>query len=331
MSTPTLDTYESYREATKDADLLGWIIWFTVSGADVPPDTLKSWFAELSLDPAFLPNPINPLDSFRTATSPKRVSTSYQVDRARTATLMIRDVPSKAGITTRHVIREVRDANKQKLAYGDAEVAQLVFYNRPKTGGHMTRFTPNDAALTLRPDEPQLVRGFIREIERRYEHLNGHYQSQALRGVLRNYILSLNAVSVRRSGGVYFALADRKPTLDKLADLTRRFGQGSLFHMLPLPATTDQHTMLTQAFAEEVSEKCADLNAQVAQIRKSYLDKGRAVPHTKYAELIKAWKALADDAQEYTDVIGVAQAEAGISLEGALATITDLAEHLADD
>lgn len=338
---PVLDlaSYKARLSGLEPDRFIGSISWYSITGqvtyvngkreshpVRVTHDQLEKWFDELGLDKNFLPPPIRAYDAFRKATT--EVSLEYPLDQdGMSATLMVREVDFDNEQIVRHVIKEVRDRRGKKLDY-DPHLATLKFLRGGRTAaGKRGGETFKSAVMKhVTGPERQHVNSLIETANDRYKDLCANIHADTIRSIIRNYLVSLNAISVKPSGGVYFVHLSRQPTVDSLQELVQRVGQGCSFHQLPLLDTVEQREMLTDAFQTEVEDEIRKLNGEIVGLNDKV--KGGKVPVTKYAEFQAKYQAILDRSEDYTRVLGLAQGRAGAALELAFDALMDLSGRI---
>ena len=309
--------------------LLGHITWFTVADGDYVHDDIEKWFVDLGLDPTFVPLQSKAIDAFRRATS-EADNTSYPLKDGTTATVLVRDVTKDSKIVLRHLVREIRDSSKRKLAFN--RIGEATFY-RPSTrngkvdpGSERVRFTLDQAALM--PDEKAMALGVVEEMNERYERYNAYVDGMKVRGMLRNYLLHLNAIQIKPS--VYFVHITRAQELAKLEELAKRLGgvePETSLHTLPLPDLESQREMVINAFQTEAVESLTGLVKEIADLR----DTRKKITPDAYAKLKGKFDDVMSRATEYTRKLGVSQDSTAAAAEVALETLFALQQRMIGD
>lgn len=357
MTVTDLDTYRQNVASLAPDRIIGSILWFSISGlvdrsngtrtmvpVRVQHDVLSAWFAELDLDERFLPPKIKKIDAFRTATSNIK-GTKYPLSETQEAEFLVTEIDANPEFVLRHVIREVRDKARSQSTY--AHVATLKFFRGARssagkrhsmehyksTVNHTLIEVGLDGKKTgntypLDPVDRAQVESLLLNIETQYTDLAANLHAQAIRAVIRNYLVHLNAIAVKPSGGVYFVHNSRQKTLNNLQELVKRIGQGCSFHQIPLPDTTEQREMLTEAFEAEVEDDCRLLQKEIAEVNDKARSKGNKITAGKYAELSARYADIQQRSEEYTRVLGLAQERAAIALENSLDLVMDLATRI---
>lgn len=322
--------FEKYQEQLKtlpDKDLIGDVLTFEFRQPRTTRDDLVTWFAELGLDESYIPPEIKTIDAYKRATG-EMAKSNYDLAGGKTAALFVRNVSGDGDRVIRRIVREIRDPKGKKLDYH--EVGEAVFYKASRkgkntTGGTSVKFTLLERNLGA--NEVPYVQEFIKKMESDYRFFAMYYHTQAIRDMVRNYVLGLNSISLRSSGGVYFVHKSRRQTLLKIAELINgKVDHGCRIHMMPLVDAGYQREMLTEAFQDQVEKSCDKLLTKVAQINEKY--KGKSVPPSQFAELQEAYNETLSSTEEYTRVLGLAQGRAGTALELAMDSIADVAARL---
>jgi len=352
-----LDTYRAQVASLAPDRIIGSILWFSITGtvdrADgrrtmlpvrVQHDVLTQWFTELDLDERFLPPKIKKIDAFRTATSNVK-GTRYPLNEYQEAEFLVTEIDANPEYVLRHIIREVRDKNAKHSTY--AHVATLKFFRGARTSAGKRhsmehyKATINHTLVEVGLDgkktgntypldavDRMQVENLLANIEVAYTDLAANLHAQAIRAVIRNYLVHLNAIAVKPSGGVYFVHNSRQSTLNNLQELVKRIGQGCSFHQIPLPDTTEQREMLTEAFEAEVEDDCRLLQKEIAEVNDKARTKGGKITAAKYADLSARYADIVQRSEEYTRVLGLAQERAAIALENSLDLVMDLATRI---
>jgi len=324
--TPTADTpnprtgdqvFDSYAAAmTVDgAPLLGHLVLYSIFDGEVTRDDLERWFTELGLDPQFVPAKLRSVDAYERVTGPDGVRVSYplplddpgdvisRVGRKTTgrapgrgtvrrqATLMVRPVTRDGGQIVRHLVREVRDEEETRLSY-DACLGAAIFrrdndVDEAGAGELLIEAQPT-AIATLPGPEQLVVRHMLGEIQTEYRHRCTYVSGDKLRGVIRTYIESLNAVRVRPTGGVYFVHARHAHTLAALRELVSRFTAGSHLVRIPLPDADEMREMVIGAFTTKAKDDLDRLARDIATAGQAAGDDAVQKLYARFTELQKA-------------------------------------------
>lgn len=322
---------------------IGSILWYSVAGTvergtdgrrttvpvRVHQDDLVSWFEELGLDTNYLPPRIKRIDAFRNATSQVRREYPCGPEAAKQyATLRIEEVKSDNEQVIRHVVKDVRDERKEQLSRTHLATVKFIRGGRSSIGKRNSGDHVKTMILSrTRGEDHDQVEALIEDFNRRYDDLAVFLHAPALRGVVRGLLLSLNAVAMKTSGGVYFVHKSRWVELDKIQALMWRIGQGCVMEQQPLVDQSDSRRMLTEAFEAEVEDEVRLLLRDIADTN----SKRGLVAARRYAEFTARYNELESRSAEYTDLLGLAQSRAGDALELALSAVTEMADRVAAD
>lgn len=284
--------FDSYADALSHGDtpLLGHMVLYSISDGIVTPDKVAQWFRELDLDPQFAPSPLRAVDAYERITGPDGVRLVYALDNEdgtsskrsrreppeRQATLMIRNVGRDKQRIVRHIVREVRDQPKSKLSY-DTRLGEVVFErdNGPQStnGGGALVVRPDRRAIEKLPAEEQSkVEELFGELQAAYTQHVTYLSGDKLRSLVRRYIEALNAIRVRKTGGVYFVHQTHTPTLARLRELVSRFGKDSQLVRVPLPDQEEMREMIVAAFTTKAAEDLSKLSQEIAAARRAGAD-----------------------------------------------------------
>lgn len=295
------------------APLLGHVVMYSVFEGTVTRDDMARWFAELGLDPAFVPPPIRPVDAFEKVTGPSGIRVTYplgpqppgrrrrrQDGQGREATLMIRHVRRDGGQIVRHLVREVRDEAATRLSY-DVRLGECVFRRddapAAAPGAGSLQVTPDHAAIRELPaGEQENVAAVLAEIQAAYRRHCAYLTADRLRTVIRTYVEALNAIRVRPTGGVYFVHRTHDGTLAALRELVRRFGAGSHLARLPLPDQDEQRELIISAFTTKAREDLGKLARDIAAAQRDG-QQGQATIAALHKRFLGLQAATAEHAQ----------------------------------
>lgn len=355
-----LNDYRRKVAGLDPSHFIGSILWFSIAGAAetavanntifrqhvpvrVTRDQLALWFEELGLDPKFLPPAGLKVDAFRRAST--ETERSHKLSQDETERLYTKEVDSNPEFVLRHVIREITNS-KAKVVY-TAQVASLKFLRGARTSAGkrvsaqhyvpaiLTTLVeigidgkPTGVKAKLQPDERKRVEEFIAAFDTRYHDLYANLTAQALRAVIRNYVTSLNAISMRSSGGVYFVHSSRQETVDALEELVSRFGPGCSLDQMPLVDMPKQRAMLTEAFQDEVENECQSLLKALMEVEENAKAKKSKVKASQYATLKNQFDEVIERSEEYTRVLGLAQGRSAAAIELAMQKLVDLVDNL---
>lgn len=321
--------------ANKPADALGTLLWFafggpveyingkrTVQPVAVSSDDLYRWFDEQGLDSSMLPPQVRRIDKFRTVTSNARHR--YEVTGGR-AELYVEEVEFDTNQVVRNVMRRVTDDRRQTIV---DHVATLKFIRggrsskQRRTSGDHWRW-----AILTRVREPDRteVEGFINRIDAAYKEGAEALDSTALRVIVRRYLLALNGVPLRSSGGIYFVPAGADSVIPGLAEVIKRIGSpGCSLDYIPYADRPHQRDILAEAFQAEVIGDCGNLQRTIDARRTAAEAKGGRLAPGHYAEMRARIDAILATVEIYVEELGLALGEAGTAIEQTIDRLSEL-------
>jgi hypothetical protein len=320
------DVLAGYVTAMEAVPLLGYLVLYSVFDGSVTPWDLELWFEELGLNKDLLPARLRADGAFEVATSntktsyplPSRTPAGEPAGRRRsaerTATLMIRPVRRDDDAIVCHLVREVRDSGRTRLAYTD-QVAVITFARDRRPGAAPGAGTLNvthhmDSIPQREHETVLLLLGTLREqFERNCRFLTG----DKIRGMLRAYIESLMAIRVRPTGGVYFVHSQQAPVLESLRVLIGRFGAGSSLYRVPLPDQDEMREMVIEAWRSEQRAALQKLSVEIAEVQAAV--KGGTVRAATVQRLYEKFRQLQEQAGEHGRQLGADLDEMGAAMD----------------
>lgn len=341
------EAFDSYAEALSSGDtpLLGHLVLYSIFDGEVTREALERWFKELDLDPKYLPPPLRNVDAFERVTGPDGVRVSYPLDDptaygvanqskskrrrdgvGRSASLMVRPVRRDGGQIVRHVVREVRDEEHTSLSY-DSRLGVCVFHRdneASEEGAGALEVEPDHSAIAELPDAEQAtVRAMLADIEDQYRRRCVFLSADKLRAVIRKYIEDLNAIRVRKTGGVYFVHRQHADTLAALRTLVGRFGEGSHLVRIPLPDQEEMREMVISAFTTKAKDDLDRLAKDIATAQREGQHGDVQKLYHRFAELQQATDEHAKLLSTSLDDTSASLAMVKAQLGTLLATATD--------
>jgi Family of unknown function (DUF6744) len=273
--------FTQYLAGMEQVPLLGHLVLYSIFDGHTTRERLGGWFEELDLDPVFLPPEIRPVDAFEKVTGD--VKHTYPLDdpaahqdgqgrrkrdegEPRVATLLVRHVRRNGDVVVRHLVREVRDAEQERLDY-EVKVGECVFRRDTTSGalpGAGQLHTAADFAGVPDEREQREIRAVLDQVAADFRHHCRYLTGDRLRATVRNYVEALNAIKVRPTGGVYFVHEQYRGTLVKLRELVKRFGAGSGLYLVPLPDEAELREMVVQAFRTKARDDLQRLAKEIA-------------------------------------------------------------------
>jgi hypothetical protein len=305
--------------------VLGMIVMFTITDTPVAAQDLADLFDQNSLNAAYLPPEIKPVDAWKKATS-SADGVSYPLSDGTTATILTREVTSTTGYITRHLMREVRDSRRQRLRFD--RVADCVFYRASTNpqgkvikGTERVRLTVDQA--NLMPEERQRMTDMLDGITDKYNQFYHFLDGQKIRAVVRAYLGYLNSLEIK--GGVYFVHSNRVEELLRLQTVVAAL-PGCHLDLIPLVDLPQARTMIVETFQREAVESLNTLVKDIAHVKGSR----KSITADAYAKLEAQYRQVMDRAVEYTRTLEVSQDVTSAAAELALDALTDLKFQMID-
>jgi hypothetical protein len=117
--------------------------------------------------------------------------------------------------------------------------------------------------------EQQHIRAVLDHIDDSYRRHCTYLTGDRLRGVIRTYVESLNAIKVRPTGGVYFVHRRYQPTLDALRQLVKQLAAGSYLVRVPLPDQAEMREMVITTWRTKAKDDLNRLARDIAAAQHS--------------------------------------------------------------
>lgn len=327
MSTAALNAYIQANASLPPEVTLGHIAWYEVSDGSYAAAQLEAGFIKHNLNVGFLPGAINPADAYEKASRAAeglRYRVSLPTGEEADAVILVREVSRSGSRIERHLIREVKDSNNKVLTYD--RVGELVFY-RPSVGSngavdHSTAMVRSSLAGNLTPEERALLDTLKQKFDSDFDRFRNYHDGQKLRGVLRNYLLSLNAVLMKSS--VYFVHKTRADELRRLQAFIREV-DGLSMTLWQLPDIPEHRLEVVEAFQREAEKALDSFVIKVQKIRDTR--KGGAT-FASFVNLKQEYDLVVAQAGEYSRTLEISQdrtaAAAEIALEVLVALRTEI-------
>ncbi len=323
MTETTFQDYLNQTAGLPEDAFLGTLVWYTVPEAvSITPDDLERLFGELGLDPTHLPNPLTAANAFTKATGDSPTAkTTYTLADGHEARVRIENVSSNRDAIYRKVVRVRVDERGKTI--GHAIVGDATFYKaNTGPGTERLKFAIHDGEL--QPGERVHLESYIKTVYDDYIRRKTFLLDMAIRGVFRNYVASLNAISVRPSGGMYFVHRDRWSEVNKLMLLAERLG--ATLEACPLPDFPRQQEMLVEAFQAEAEKAVIKLVEDIEKVR----DAGKEITPEVLARFGADVKAIEMRALEHSRIFNCSQDRTSNALEIAYEVIRGLTQNLGD-
>jgi len=304
--------------------VLGHLVLYTISNELISEDDLAKWFDTLALNPRMLPPPLNASDAFRKATS-EVDKFEYILPDGLTATILIRSVKVDKEVIVRHMVREIRNAKRQRLSFNT--VAVLKFFKAARRN-HKTQAGSERILMTIEtpdlvPGERATIQELVDKIDELYVLYADHHDGDKLRSTVRNYLLYLNAIEVK--SGTYFVHSTRTTELQKLSTLVSRFGGACQMHLIPIVALDGMRDMVVEAYRRESQEEMNTLVKDMLRIRGER--KGK-LSLSMWAKFRQRYDEAIAKAEEHRRILRVTADLTGDATELAIETLEQFQEEM---
>lgn len=257
----------------KGGEHLGDVVWWMLSGADVPRSVLESNWLAHGLDKEFLPEEQTPEKALRLAVK----EAGNGLDRT-----LIRKTLDGASALIYAVVSEKTDAK------GNAEYTQdaLIMLDKKSTPPVLSTDTPsNDVAAKV-----------MKEYAR---YVNTH-TSRDVMTMITKALKAWSSVTLRETGGIYFVPRTQSDNLRKLQGAIERMGS-SLVFILPVHATEDSKRSLGIAAQGSIESELAELRTEID----SFLADPDGVRPSTLTRRLEAFNELRSRAGLYQSILSV--------------------------
>lgn len=297
---------------------IGSVCWFTISNVHITPDDLGNLLDRVGLSRDHLPGELNELDAYKRATGAAKTEYSVGLDTAR---VMIRAVDTEPHLVTRHIVRELVDPSGKRLSY--ETIGQALFHRPGDKEGGSSGHMQVDINENGQGEEAAALALFGQQIESTYELARTHYGPSAIRSLVRNLVLGMNAICIRPSGGVYFVNRDHSAELKAVKALVKALPGNTMLHTLPLVDSAEQRGMLAQAFSEEVETEVSDLLEEISKVSEKY--DGEEIPSRTFTVLTDRLADALDRAAEHDRTLALVNERSTAALQMVQESLTALA------
>jgi hypothetical protein len=312
---------------------LGFIAWFSVEEAPYDGAAMAKDFDRLGLNTAYLPRPVRPDNAFEKA-SKTIEGEKYTVHDGKgaplTAEILIREVSRDAQIV-RQLIREVKDSAGRRLLY--QPVGELVFYKPAARAGKVDPTSARvratlvaDPAVVSASERP-LLEQYVQKFDDAYRRFRDFHDSQKVRGILRSYLLYLNAVQMKP--GVYFVHSSRRDELERLQEFANNLQEFNGDHtasmmLLPLADLPHLRTEVVNVFQREAEKDLATVVAEIAKIRSTR----QKVSAEAWMKIKAEYDRVLKKATEYSRTLQISQDRTAGAAELALDQLMELQRQI---
>lgn len=298
-------TYQDFVNQLPDDSLLGNLVWFTISNADVPFDQIHADLAKYNLADHGLRKRIRPIDAFKKAT--KIVATNFgKTADGTSSALLVRQVGQDSDLSYRHIMlerAEYKAGRKRRLVY---EQVGEVILNRGTIGkdGKYTGYSLKVSRLE-RPDidfttaEDEWLDKQMAEVAPTFNHMMTHLDSHAVRTFVREYLYALSAILAKENGGVYFVPQTRVDELRRLRQWVESIG--SSMDLMPLVNFDESRDMLVESFTGDAMREVQQASSEITKILNN---PNRGIREGTYDQYASQASELISKLGDYRDLLG---------------------------
>lgn len=297
--------YEDFVKHLPDDALLGDLVWFTISNADVPFDRIHQDLAKYQLADHGLRKRIRPIDAFKKAT--KIVSHNFgKTEDGVSSAILVRQVGQDSDLSYRHIMLEravYKAGKKRRLEYEQVGEMILSRGSIDKSGaytGYGLRVARlNRPDLEFSAEEDAWLDEKMQQVEPTFQHMMTHLDSHAVRTFVREYLYALSAIMAKENGGVYFIPQTHADELRRLRQWVESIG--SNMDLTPLVNFDESRDMLVSSFTDDAMREVQQASASVAKILK---DPSRSIREKTYDEYAAQASELIVKLGDYRDLLG---------------------------
>lgn len=284
--------------------VLGRLMWYSISEVVITEDDLRALVQKVGLSEAYLPPKIQGNDAFRKAAAAVKRKTNASGMEER---WFVEEVACEDHEIVDHIVRQEVDSKGRKLNW---ESLGEVTYLRPTDVHPRGRIQVMNEAPYHLQDQVDMVEDMGREVTALFEDYSQFFHGNAVRSMVTRILKSCSTITVRSSGGVYFAPESYRGEVAKVDALFKQLGGGCQFHYLPLIDDSDQRKMLVAAFEDQAVVGVERTLDDIATILKS----GKTITGDRYAKFVDEYHSLKAKAREYSDLLDEQMVRAGDSL-----------------
>lgn len=304
--------------AADDTELLGHLIWTTISDAvRLTPDTLAAALAASDLaEDALAPStPSNTSALSRAAESAQATRQLITHDRHknrlehdRYANVIFRT----ATRGTKQIVTEILDAESNRLLYQPFASVEL-------KKGRLLVTHLNDYATLAVEDAVET------DLRKHYELEKGKHDGENVRRVLTRVLRRASAITLRASGGMYFIPRENAAEKTRIltfvdevktraTDAPGRLARPSAAMSVPLVDTVEYREILTDSLDEHVEREAHSLVREMSALLKS----DTTITRKRQKGFIDRVKKLTTDVETYEGLLAIRATDARSRLDIAM-------------
>lgn len=322
-------TYDDFVNQLPDDALLGNLVWFTISNADVPFETIHDDLKKHGLADHGLRKRIRPVDAFKKAT--KIAATNFgKTDDGVNSAILVRQVGQDGDLSYRHIMlerAEYKAGKKRRLVY--EQVGEVVLQRGSiNRGGEYVGYDLK-ATRMYRPDidftpvEEEWLDEKIAQIKPTFLHKMTHLDSHAIRTFVREYLNALNAIMAKENGGVYFVPQVHVDELRRLRSWVESIG--SSMDLTPLVNFDESRDMLVGSFTDDAMREVQQTSAEITKILN---DPSRSVRESTFDAYAEQASSMIAKLSDYRTLLGDKLEDAADTLTMFKMQVMELADRI---
>ncbi len=258
--------------------VIGALCWWTIRNQVIEHTTLEEIVREEGLE-EYLPNPIRPCGAFRRATRMLQKDTQPAGDAdslKNEECVLVREVDCTDSHIYRKLVTEIRDRDNKELCY---EQDTNVIFDKARQAIEITGADQQRKELILN----------------NYTLLNGRYNGERLRVLVKNVIDSTHPTLIRPSGSVYFIPSAHQHKMEKLERVIRQInekgllpGRDSTFEYIYVVDSERHREMVWQRFEHQtIGQVNAFMQEAAEALKKSAIKASTAAAYMQRINHVK--------------------------------------------
>lgn len=298
-------SYDDFVNNLPDDALLGNLVWFTISNADVPFSQIKHDLAKYNLADHGMRKRIRPIDAFKKAT--KTVAHNFgKTSDGVSSALLVRQVGQDSDLSYRHIMlerAEYKAGRKRRLVYEQVGEAILSRGSINKDGEYtgyglkVSRLQRPDIDFT--DQEDAYLDEAMAKVSPTFNHMMTHLDSHAVRTFVREYLYALSAILAKENGGVYFVPQVHVDELRRLRSWVESIG--SSMDLTPLVNFDESRDMLVDSFTGDAMREVQQASSEITKILN---DPSRGIREATFDQYSEQASTLIAKLGDYRDLLG---------------------------
>ncbi len=242
-----------------DLEFFGSLIMYTIADCRVKKDELQQEFLRAGIDLKYLPRNIHPRDAYRRATKVAQVN-RVPLEKGEYLNLLVREVKMDQHEIIRKLVREVVNANNERLEY--LPIAKFRLTQDQLSAQYEDGVQLKDVELDK-----------IEEVLEAYEENKKCYDGPNIANLIKNILHSCNPVSIRPTGGMTFIpeqFSDIVQSVDNFINRLNEYSVSKTFksraYTVPVVNTEKQRRMVEESLEDQVKAESESLVKEMADL-----------------------------------------------------------------